>query len=325
MTDAAAVRTPQTQCQGTAPLVPKRELKALMRRSNAPGLIRLVFWVALVLATGALVWLAMGSFWVLPAMVLHGIVLVHHFSLLHECTHFTAFKQRWLNNLVATLCGLVIVLPPRFFRYEHTDHHTYTHERGKDPELIELPKSLWGYLSYLSAVPYWKIQVVSMARKFAGWLTEEEKRFTPEIERPRVIRDVRLMVAFYAAVGAAMLAFGWAAPLWYWVLPVLLGEPFMRAIRMTEHVGRPHVNDMTQNTRTNLVSAPMRFLCWNMNYHAEHHYAPSVPFHALPKLHALIRDHVHVEAGGYLPAHKDILAQILGRKPRVDLPAQAAG
>ena len=92
----------------------------------------------------------------------------------------------------------------------------------------------------------------------------------------------------------------------------------MRAIRMTEHVGRPNIRDMKQNTRTNLVTLPMRFMCWNMNYHAEHHYASSVPFHALPKLHRKLEGYVHVENRGYLGAHIDIISQIIGRKPRAD-------
>jgi len=232
--------------------------------------------------------------------------------------HFTAFKQRWINNLVAYVCGFVIMLPPLFFRYEHTDHHTHTQIKGKDPELIELPGSVWAYAAYLSSVPYWTMQFRSMTRKFLGRLTEEERRFIPEVERSRVILEVRLMVAGYLAIVAAMMASAWYTPIWFWWLPVLLGEPFMRAIRMTEHVGRPNVADMTENTRTTLVSAPLRFLCWNMNYHAEHHFAASVPFHALPKLHERLKAHTRVETGGYLGAHADILAQILGRKPRAD-------
>ena len=86
---------------------------------------------------------------------------------------------------------------------------------------------------------------------------------------------------------------------------------------MTEHVGRPNVRDMKENTRTNLVTAPMRFLAWNMNYHAEHHYAASVPFHALPRLHRKLQGFVYVERRGYLGAHWDILAQIFGRRARL--------
>ena len=75
---------------------------------------------------------------------------------------------------------------------------------------------------------------------------------------------------------------------------------------------------MKVNTRSNLVALPWRFLCWNMNYHAEHHYASSVPFHALPKLHRKLDGFVHVEHGGYWGAHLDILRQLGGRAPRVD-------
>ncbi|MFN3577603.1 MAG: fatty acid desaturase, partial [Tabrizicola sp.] len=33
-----------------------------------------------------------------------------------------------------------------------------------------------------------------------------------------------------------------------------------------------------------------RFIYWNMNYHVEHHMFPMVPYHALPRLHELIKD-----------------------------------
>lgn len=119
------------------------------------------------------------------------------------------------------------------------------------------------------------------------------------------------MLAVYAALGAAMVGLGWWEPLWFWLVPLALGEPVMRFIRMTEHVGRPTVAQRGENTRTNLVSAPWRFLAWNMNYHAEHHYAPSVPFHALPRLHEKLKARLHVEPGGYWGAHRDIARQLM--------------
>ena len=132
------------------------------------------------------------------------------------------------------------------------------------------------------------------------------------------------MLAGYAVVAAAMVWFEWWTPLWLWFVPVLLGEPVMRAVRMTEHVGMPLVADMRRNTRTNLVWRPLGWLCWNMNYHAEHHYASSVPYHALPRLHEMLAGDLPVERGGYLGAHRDMLAQIFGAKPRADAPLEPA-
>lgn len=318
---AETVLTPITQALNDGKLT-RQELKELMRRSDGPALRRLVAWVALVIATAALIWLSMGTWWVVPAMFVHGIVLVHHFSLQHECCHYTVFKTRWMNDLVGNICGFIIMLPNRHFRYEHCDHHTYTQLHGDDPELVPLPKSLAGYFWYISAVPYWRNKFTELARHMAGHLTDAERRFIPKEEFATVFWEARLMVLAYLAILLACIATGWWAPLWYWWLPVLLGEPVMRLIRMTEHVGRPNVREMSENTRSNLVTWPMRFLCWNMNYHAEHHYASSVPFHALPKLHRKLDGYIYVERRGYLGAHVDIIRQLTGLDPRADAPRE---
>ena len=309
---AAEVRTPITQALRDG-ILTREELRALMQRSDRPALLRLEVWLLVLLATGSLIAFTRGTWWVWPAMAVHGVVLVHHFSLQHECVHYTVFRTRWLNDAVGTLCGYVILLPHRFFRYEHCDHHTWTQLTGEDPELIPMPKTLGEYLWYISSVPYWRAKLSELMNHVRGRLTEVERRFIPAEEHAAVFREARLMAGVYLAVLALCLVTGWWGPLWYWWLPVILGEPFMRFIRMTEHVGRPTVDDMRENTRTNLVSLPLRFLCWNMNYHAEHHYAASVPFHALPRLHEKLRGYVTVEPRGYLGAHADILRQLFRR------------
>lgn len=318
----SAVRTPITQAMADGALT-RRELKALMVRSDRPALLRLAAHLALLGATGTWIWAAYGSLWLLPAMFVHGVVLVHLFSLQHECVHYTPFKTRWLNDVVGNLCGLAIILPHQQFRYEHCDHHTYTQLKGKDPELIELPISVWTYLWYISSVPYWQNKLSQVCRNAAGKLNETDRTFIGPHEAPVIFREARIMIAVYAGVGIVSFSAGSVAALVFWLVPLLLGEPVMRAIRLTEHVGRPNVDDMTENTRTSLVSKPWQFLCWNMNYHAEHHYAASVPFHALPKLHQKLRGYVHVEPRGYVGAHLDILGQLTGRAPRSDrLPAE---
>lgn len=301
--------SPLSQAMADGAPISRRDLKALMKRSDRPGLIRLVLWCATLAATGALVWAASESWLIWPAMFLHGIVVVHHFALQHECSHYTAFRTRWINNLLAHICGLILMIGPRFFRYEHCDHHTHTNVHGEDPELIEMPRSLGEYLLFLSSIPYWRYQFTGLARHALGRFTAEERRFIPKVELGPVAWEARLMIAFYLGVGALMLA-GWTAPLIYWLGPMFLAEPVMRFIRMTEHVGRPNIADLRSNTRTSLVSAPWRFLAWNMNYHAEHHFAASVPFHALGRLHERLEGHVHVERFGYLSAHRDILRQL---------------
>jgi len=50
-----------------------------------------------------------------------------------------------------------------------------------------------------------------------------------------------------------------------------------------------NVIDHRLNSRTVMMNPVSRFIYWNMNYHVEHHMFPMVPYHALPKLHAMIR------------------------------------
>jgi len=316
---SAEVLTPITQALKDGALT-RRELKALMQRSDAPALRRLLIWGMALMLTGSLIWASMGTWLVWPAMFLHGILMVHHFALQHECVHYTPFKTRWLNDVMGNLCGFLIALPHQFFRYEHCDHHTHTQLLGKDPELIELPISVWTYLWYISSVPYWWAKIREFTRHSLGRIAPHEAEFLPKEAYATVVWEARIMLALYAGIVLFCAVTGWWAPVWYWWLPVLLGEPVMRWIRLTEHVGRPNVRDMRENTRTNLISAPLAFLSWNMNYHAEHHYAASVPFHALPKLHEKLDGYIFVEPRGYFGAHLDILAQLIGRKPRSDRP-----
>lgn len=305
--------TPLTQALAEGKLS-RAELKELMQRSDAPAFQHLAIWVLVLITTTTLVVLAWNSWLIWPAMFAQGIVMVHHFSLQHECVHYTVFRTRRYNDIAGQICGFIIMLPHRFFRYEHCDHHTFTQVTGDDPELIPTPTTYGAYFFYLTAIPYWRTKFTEIFRHASGNLSDDERKFIPKEEHAAVYRDARVMLGTYLAVFAAMAVTGWWGLIWLWVIPVILGEPVMRFIRMTEHVGRPTVAQMHENTRTSIVSLPWRFLCWNMNYHAEHHYVSSVPFHTLPKLHEKLKDHIYVEKGGYIGAHVDILRQIHARK-----------
>ena len=292
-------------------LVPRAAMDALMLRSNSRAAWHLLGHVLALAAAGWLVALAQGRWTVWPAMFLMGIVMTHLFAPQHECAHFSAFRSRWLNRVVGWWCGAVIMVPQVHFRYEHHHHHTFTHLQGQDPELIPMPASFGAYLLYLSAVPYWWSSWSGIGRRSLGRLTEEELGFIPARERSVVIREARVLAVLYLALLGVVLA-GWQAPLFYWLLPLLLGQPVMRFIRMTEHVGRPHVADPLQNTRTTRVAGPWRLLAWNMNFHAEHHLLPSVPYHALPRFHGLLKGRIPVRQG-YRDGHREILARLWGR------------
>jgi len=287
-------------------LVPLAELRPLMARSNKPAVRQIFGLVLALIGAGMLVWAARDSWLVWPAMFTMGLVWVHLFAAQHECAHRTAFRSMRANNWLAWVCGALIMVPALHFRYEHTAHHTHTNLIGQDSELIPMPATFPAYFWYLSGLPYWASNGLGLLRRSIGKLTGEEIGFIPTAWRSRVILESRVLLLLYAACGVAI-ATGAHALLFYWVIPLLLGQPVMRFIRMTEHVGCAHERDPARNTRSTRVAWPWQFLAWNMNFHGEHHLSPLVPFHALPALNRLLQGQIPVR-NGYIGGHREIWA-----------------
>jgi fatty acid desaturase len=264
--------------------------------------------LGLIAVTSALVAWAPGA-WLVPALFAQGLVLVALFAPLHEASHRTVFRRRWPNQVLAGTAGLVLLLPPTWFRHYHLTHHRHTQDPRRDPELGEpKPQTLPQYFWVISGVPFWRGAVSNLFRLVRGRTAGMD--YLPERARPAAVNEARLFIALYAAVAIAGCALPSAAPLLYWVLPVLLGQPFLRVFLLAEHTGCSQTADGFTNTRTTLASAPVRYLSWNMPYHTEHHLYPAVPFYALGELHREIQDHLHVVAPGYAAAHRDIRGQL---------------
>ncbi|MGH6912342.1 MAG: fatty acid desaturase [Geminicoccales bacterium] len=285
--------------------IEQRSLRGLRARSDRKGLIQLRGHAGALLATGATIWLARGTPWILPALVLHGVVLVFLFAPLHEAIHRTAFRSRRLNDGVAWICGGLLVLPPRYFRAFHFAHHRHTQDAARDPELMSpKPATLFAYLRHLSGWPYWRERIGTTLRHACGRV---EEPFIAAQQRPGIVREARLVLAQYACVAVASLVLQSGLALWLWLLPALLGQPFLRAYLLAEHTGCPLVPDMLENSRTTLTTRLIRWLAWNMPYHAEHHAHPAIPFHALPAAHVVLKERIAIQAPGYVSVNREIL------------------
>lgn len=289
-------------------LVPREQLRRVSRRSDGRGLRQLVGHLGLLTLTGLLVHAARGSPWLVPAIVLHGLVLVHLFAALHEATHGTAFASPWLNRSVSWLTGLLLLMPPTQFRLEHAAHHAHTQDEARDPQLIAASARRASYILFATGLPFWMFLAGNLVRHGLGRFNAIDALSVAPGMRGAVTREARIFWLAYALAALGSWLLGSTALLLYWILPRLAGEPWMRLVRMAEHGACPKVADMLRNTRTVRTLAPLRWLAWNMPFHAEHHALPAVPFHALPALHRLLAAHIAELEPGYLAAHRRILA-----------------
>ncbi|NDG51308.1 MAG: fatty acid desaturase, partial [Rhodospirillales bacterium] len=264
----------------------------LATRSDLKGLQRLSIHIGLLLAMGLLVAMLPG-WWKAPAVLGLGIVQAALFAPFHETMHQTAFASRRINAVVGWLTGALSLYSWHFYQSYHPVSYMVFN----------------GYLLRMLGVPYWRSRIRYIIEGLRGDFSAYP--FIHPDAAPRISRSIRWMVAFILALALfIVLAFGWQALLLYWVLPQLLGQPFLRLYLLTEHTLCTQDRDGLTNTRTMLTTPLVRLLMWNMPYHAEHHLYPFVPFHRLADVHQQIRGklaHVHP---GYTNWHRGFLGKI---------------
>jgi fatty acid desaturase len=275
-------------------IVSKKDRKQLTRRSDWVGLKYLVGHYSAIGGTGALVFLTSGTVLLLPAMLAHGIVLACLFAPMHECSHGTAFRTRWLNEAVYWLVSLTYISQPTWYRYRHAVHHTYTQIQGKDPAMVLPGPTTWQhYVEQVLGWRFWTTFPVAITKHALGRMRRQDSWYIPKADLPRIYNEARLMIVVYGAVAGVAIYFGSFAPLVYWLLPRMMGEPLQRMWRIAEHKGCDEGPDVRTNTRSTKASPIMRALCWNMPFHSEHHVCPQVPFFALPQLNKIAGGDLH--------------------------------
>ncbi|MDB4973142.1 MAG: fatty acid desaturase [Myxococcaceae bacterium] len=306
---------PYATMQATAEApIPLEALRPLQQRSDARGLLRFAGHLLAIVASGLLYGflLQRGThpLLVLPALVAYGFTFVTMFAAMHEAMHRTAFKTVWLNNTVGWLAGLLSFYNSDFFRYYHTWHHRFANLPGKDPELDDpQPTSVGSYVLAMSGLHWWAGKLQTHALVALGKV--EGYPFLNDKTRRSVVRSVRLQLLVYGVAVALSLALGQPYFLLYWLLPVAAAQPLLRIILLAEHTGCSEDDNALSNTRTTLTSWPVRFLMWEMPYHAEHHRYPQLPFFALASAHRSMQPHlVHVARRGYLGVHHELLRKL---------------
>lgn len=273
----------------------------LTQRSDVKGLCHLGgYFASLLMCSTAIV--LQPPFW--PLLLFpQGVLLVFLFTLSHECTHKTPFASGWLNEGTGHVCGVLIALPFIWFRYYHLAHHKFTN----DPELEggPRPKTWRAWLWYLSGLPYW-IGMASVIWKNA--FGQIQSPYLPERRHNDMRREARVTLMIYAATLLSLL---WTPVLlWLWIVPLVLGQPFLRVYIFAEHGMCPPVANMLENSRTTYTNRLVRFIAWNMPFHAEHHAFPNVPFHQLPQFHKVAQDHLKSTSNGYGAFTSDYLKSL---------------
>lgn len=294
--------------------VARKDMKALMQRSDGPAIRDTALWLGGMLVFAALGIYFWGSWWAVPFFLLYGVFYGSASdSRWHECGHGTAFKTRWMNDVVYQIACFMIMRNPVTWRWSHTRHHTDTVIVGRDPEIAVMrPPDLFRLVLNVFGILDAAHGMMDMVRNAFGYISEAERTFIPEMEQGKVIRVARIWMVIYLATIALSITLGSILPLMLIGLPRLYGAWHHVMTGLLQHGGlADNVTDHRLNSRSVYMNPFSRFVYWNMNYHVEHHMFPMVPYHALPKLHEMIKHDLPAPNKSILEGYREMIPAFL--------------
>ncbi len=289
---ARAVETGLAAAQWYHTDVPRKVMKELMQRSDGPAIRdTIIYYGAMIVLAGIGIAL-WPAWWSAPFWLAYGVLYGSASdSRWHEAGHGTAFRTPWMNDVVYQIACFMIVRNPASWRWSHTRHHTDTYIVGRDPEIAVMrPPSFLKMLANAFGLVDGYNGWTRMLLNATGRIHPEEATFIPQSEWHRVIRVARIWTVIYAATLILALWIGSILPFMVIGLPRLYGAWHHIMTGLLQHGGlADNVIDHRLNSRTVYMNPISQFIYWNMNYHVEHHMFPMVPYHALPRLHELIK------------------------------------
>jgi fatty acid desaturase len=266
--------------------VDRKVLKGLQRRTNWQGLTWFGAYLGCCAGFAALAVAGLGALWTVVFFMAFATVYCFSEPILHETHHRTPFRSLWINEAVHYIAGVAAFKEPIRDRWLHAAHHTYTNYPEVDPEIdVERPPNFAWLCLDVVRVRFALIQLSLTVRNALGIIDRFTARFVPDSEVRKVVWSSRACIACYLGVIALSAALGS-----WWPVVLIFGGRFAGAwfhsyLSLPQHIGlEENTSDWRRNTRTIVMSPVSRLLYWNMNYHAEHHSYPMVPFHALPSL-----------------------------------------
>jgi len=291
--------------------VPREAMRGLLERRDGPAIRDTLLWFALILASGYGTYALWGTWWaILPYLVYCALYSATSDSRWHESGHGTAFKTDWMNNALYEVASFMVKREATVWRWSHTRHHSDTTIVGRDPEILApRPPNIKGFiLSFFCVHPDYPKRILLHA---FGRMRADERTYIPESEFPKVYRRARIYVLIYAGSIVLSVYLRSILPVLFICLPNLFGTWLLYVYAGTQHAGlAENVLDHRLNCRTVYMNPVNRYLYWNMNYHVEHHMFPLVPYHALPRLHAAVKDDMPPPYPGILAAWREIIPAV---------------
>jgi Na+-transporting NADH:ubiquinone oxidoreductase subunit F len=294
--------------------VPRDVMRDLLERKDGPAIRDTLVYFGLIAASGYATWALWDSWWAVVPMMVYGVLYASASDARwHEAGHGTAFRTDWMNNALYEVASFMVLRESVPWRWSHTRHHSDTIIVGRDPEIaVPRPPDLLAIVLKSFNYRAWRRYVTNITLHCLGRVRPDEATFIPPAVYPQVFLRARIYAAIHLGMLALCAYYRTWLPLVFVLGPNVYGAWLMNVYGLTQHAAlAENVLDHRLNCRTIHMNAVHRFLYWNMNYHTEHHMFPLVPYHQLPRLHALVKDDCPAPYPSLTAAYREIIPALL--------------
>ena len=306
----------------------KEQLKELTQRSDLRGLAHAGGMLLIYLSTTSItLFFFLNQMWIPMVIAAYVHSMFHGFigmgASVHELSHGTAFKTKWLNNFFYKLFAFLSWNSYFHFKESHRRHHMNTGFMDLDKEIPPEPigftkPQVIGWFLFDWA-HFKNIMWTNLNHAFGNtdvdfffWCPLLRK---DDIKTKKLIGWARFMFAGHLLLMALFIYF----ELWILIYTVNFGYFFatwlVHGCEIQQHAGLGrNIPDWRVVAYTADFGPIMSFLYWNMNYHVEHHMYASVPFYNLPKLHKAMEWDMPLPIRGYWRGLFHVLRQKKSQK-----------
>jgi fatty acid desaturase len=208
-------------------------------------------------------------------------------GLMHDATHYRAYANRTLNDIVGEILAFPTSATMAGYRNSHFAHHRELNS-DRDPDWtrnIGLPEFEFPAPRHEVMSNFAQYSLgLKIRNALGGFHKNPETR-----DIPAIVARTRLVVLLALLVSSIVFGF-WKLVILYWIIPlvtVFLGIRYIRNV--AEHYAVEHEHVLNES-RT--VIAPFWELWliapWGLNYHLEHHLFPGIPCFRLGELHRML-------------------------------------
>ena len=307
----------------------KEEIQALRQVSDSAGLRMLVTDWALIIFSLWLVAAYPNPLTLIIAVAIIGARQLGLSVIMHEASHRTLFRSKWLNDAAGNwLAAYWVYLSVDLYRPYHLKHHAHTGTEN-DPDLHlrsgyptsrasmrrKITRDLTGVVGFKRLVG--TTRLLMQAARGGGGADAPRVEFLGGANDPGAARRaIRGFVVTQALLLAVLWALGYPWLFGVWALAWLTTLNLVTRLRsIAEHAMTDLGEDPFRNTRTvhtrwweALFIAPH-----NVAYHLEHHLLMTVPASNLPRMHKMLNARGLMDGAQVNEGYPSLLGQAASR------------